>query len=38
MADQRGFHGSYYEVTPHRVMAWVDFPRDVTRFDFLERH
>lgn len=29
-------HGTYYEVTPHRVMAWVDFPLDVTRFEFLE--
>lgn len=28
--------GSYYEVTPQRVLAWADFPRDVTRFDFAE--
>lgn len=27
-------NGSYYEVTPSRVLAWVDFPLDVTRFDF----
>jgi PPOX class probable F420-dependent enzyme len=27
-------HGSYYEVTPTRVIAWVDFPTDVARFDF----
>jgi hypothetical protein len=31
-------HGSYYAVTPRRVMAWVDFPRDVTRFDFREHY
>jgi PPOX class probable F420-dependent enzyme len=29
-------HGSYYEVTPHRAMAWVDFPRDVTHFEIGE--
>jgi PPOX class probable F420-dependent enzyme len=30
-ADLRG---SYYAVTPRRVLAWVGFPRDVTRFEF----
>jgi PPOX class probable F420-dependent enzyme len=29
-------HGSYYEITPSRVLAWVDFPADVTRFEFVE--
>jgi PPOX class probable F420-dependent enzyme len=29
-------HGSYYEASPRRVLAWVDFPRDVTRFEFVE--
>jgi PPOX class probable F420-dependent enzyme len=29
-------HGSYYEVRPHKVLAWVDFPKDVTRFEFVE--
>jgi PPOX class probable F420-dependent enzyme len=29
-------HGSYYEVRPSRVLAWVEFPRDVTRFEFVE--
>jgi PPOX class probable F420-dependent enzyme len=30
-------HGSYYEVMPKRVLAWADFPSDVTRFEFSER-
>jgi PPOX class probable F420-dependent enzyme len=28
-------HGSYYEVRPHQVLAWVNFPKDVTRFEFV---
>ena len=27
-------HGSYYEVMPSRVLAWANFPLDVTRFEF----
>jgi PPOX class probable F420-dependent enzyme len=27
-------HGSYYAVMPKRVLAWADFPSDVTRFEF----
>jgi PPOX class probable F420-dependent enzyme len=29
-------HGSYYEVRPTRVLAWANFPSDVTRFEFDE--
>jgi PPOX class probable F420-dependent enzyme len=29
-------HGSYYEVSPNRVLAWANFPLDVTRFEFIE--
>lgn len=29
-------HGSYYEVRPHLVLAWLNFPVDVTRFEFRE--
>jgi PPOX class probable F420-dependent enzyme len=28
-------HGSYYEVRPIRVLAWANFPVDVTHFEFL---
>jgi nitroimidazol reductase NimA-like FMN-containing flavoprotein (pyridoxamine 5'-phosphate oxidase superfamily) len=27
-------HGSYYEVRPNRILAWANFPLDVTRFEF----
>jgi PPOX class probable F420-dependent enzyme len=27
-------HGSYYDISPLKALAWVDFPRDVTRFEF----
>jgi PPOX class probable F420-dependent enzyme len=29
-------HGTYYEVRPTRVLAWANFPLDVTRFEFIE--